>query len=105
MNAQFDALRIVFFNGNYSSQNESFRLTTINLVATRNAFLSNRTTALYIHGYAENMASESVQTVVGAFLTRGTHNLLVLNWSAYANGSYVFNAVPNLIKVRKSRRD
>lgn len=97
--SSYDEVNIIFFYGPSISELEYFSLTSIDQVSSHENFNSKFPTALYIHGYRENFTSESVQTVVKAFLSKKTHNVLVLNWSVYANGNYVTNAVPNLIKV------
>ena len=58
-------------------------------------------TLFYIHGYKENLTTESTETVVNAYLRRNDHNVIVLNWGPYANGSYMTHAVPNLVKIGK----
>lgn len=54
---------------------------------------------MYIHGYRDNVTAINVQTMVKAFLNRGSHNTLALNWAAYANGNYITYAIPNLIRI------
>lgn len=100
IHAAYDEINIIFFCGSNLTQFEIFSLTSVDQISTHEAFNESLKTALYIHGYRENVTSESVETVVKAFLKRKSHNVLVLNWSAYANGNYVTNAVPNLIKVK-----
>ncbi|OXU24282.1 hypothetical protein TSAR_000477 [Trichomalopsis sarcophagae] len=50
---------------------------------------SQKPYVLYIHGYEEHPANESIQTVVSAYIQRGTDNIVVLDWSAFAFGNYV----------------
>lgn len=58
-------------------------------------------TLFYIHGFKENLTTESTETVIDAYLRRNDHNVIVLNWGPYANGSYMTHAVPNLVKIGK----
>lgn len=58
-------------------------------------------TVLYLHGYIESMANESIHVVVDAYIKRGDHNILILDWSALAEGNYLFDAVPNAKAVKK----
>lgn len=99
VSAAYDEINIVFFFGSNLSVFQNFSLTSIDQIPGHKAFKKNLTTALYIHGYRENVTSESVETIVKAFLKRQTHNMLVLDWSIYSGGNYVTNAVPNLIQV------
>lgn len=62
-------------------------------------FRIERPTVLYLHGYIETPAVESVQTVVAAYRWRNDHNVLVLDWGALATGNYLFEAVANCRKV------
>lgn len=96
---EFDALNIAFFYGNDSTKYELFSIESIDDIINHAQFNASMKTLLYIHGFRENLTSESVETIVRAFTKRGSYNKLVLNWSAYANGSYVTEAIPNLIKV------
>lgn len=59
------------------------------------SFDTDRKTVLYIHGYLEAPANESVAVVVDAYLKRNDHNILVLDWSELADGNYIFDVVPN----------
>lgn len=99
--AEFDAVNIAFFYGNDSIKYELFSIASIDDIINHVQFDARMKTLLYIHGFRENLTSESVETIVRAFTKRGLYNKLVLNWSAYANGSYVTEAIPNLIKVTK----
>lgn len=96
--SSFDEVNVVFFHGEKLSEFQIFSLTSLDQVASHSSYNQRHPTALYIHGYRENITSESVQTIVKAFSVRKTHNILVLDWSAYADGNYVTNAVPNVIK-------
>lgn len=68
-------------------------------IASHPNFKRNRTTVLYIHGFRDNVTSEGVKTVMRAFIYRKEFNVLALNWSVYASGNYITNAIPNLIRV------
>lgn len=100
--ADFDAVDIAFFYGNNTTEYELFSISSIDNITNHSQFNVSWNTVLYIHGFREDLTSESVETVIGAFIKRGSYNKLALNWSAYANGSYVVEAIPNLIKVKYS---
>ncbi|XP_014207069.1 pancreatic triacylglycerol lipase isoform X2 [Copidosoma floridanum] len=44
---------------------------------------------LYIHGYEEHPSNESCQTIVSAYLRRGTDNIVLLDWSSLAFDNYI----------------
>lgn len=54
---------------------------------------------LYGYGYTEKYTSLSTQTVVRSYIQRGDHNILVVEWSKYSDGSYFTQAIPNSYKV------
>lgn len=54
---------------------------------------------LYGYGYTEKYTSNSTQTVVRSYIERGDHNIMVIEWSNYSGGSYLFEAIPNSYKV------
>lgn len=62
-------------------------------------FVASQKTALYIHGYVESTAVESIHVIVDAYQKRGDHNLIVLEWGDLANGNYIFDAVINAKQV------
>lgn len=62
-------------------------------------FHQHRNTILFCHGYTESYTANTTQEIVDAYLWRNDHNILVVQWSSYAAGNYVFEAIPNAIKV------
>lgn len=99
--SKYGDLQIAFYHGKSFLEYESFPITSVDQIVNHKSFDNNRTTLLYIHGFRENLTSDSVQTIVWAFMARGSHNILVLDWSDYAAGNYITEAVPNLMKVRQ----
>lgn len=63
------------------------------------AFDPAKKTVLYIHGYLETQANESINVVVNAYLQRGDHNIILLDWSDLAEGNYFLDAIPNAKQV------
>lgn len=63
-------------------------------------FDNNKKTVLYMHGYVEAPQHDSVRTIVEAYIKRGDHNILVLDWSQLADGNYLIDAVQNIKHVR-----
>lgn len=100
--SKYRDLRIAFYHGKSFLEYESFPITSLDQIVNHKSFDNKKTTLLYIHGFRENLTSESVQTIVWAFIARGSHNILVLDWSDYAAGNYITEAVPNLMKVGRS---
>lgn len=66
-------------------------------------FKKDKPIVIYIHGYKENPSAESVNTIVGAYLSAQPEtNIVVVDWSNMAYGSYFLNAAPNTGKVLSS---
>lgn len=45
--------------------------------------------------------SDSIHVIVNAYIKRGDHNIIVLDWAELANGHYFIDAVQNLKPVSK----
>lgn len=60
---------------------------------------SDLPTVLYIHGYKDSVESDGVSSIVNAYLQRGDHNILVLDWSKLCENDYFRRAVPNMFMV------
>lgn len=97
--ADFSDVKVAFYYSPTSAKYELFSLDAVDQIFTRKAFNASKKTVLYIHGYQQNLSSATNILMVEAFIKRRTHNILALDWSAYASGNYITNAVPNLIQV------
>lgn len=62
-------------------------------------FDKSKKTVMYFHGYIESMEVESVHVIADAYLKRGDHNIIILDWAQLADGNYLLEAVPNCKKV------
>lgn len=54
---------------------------------------------LYGFGYTESYTTQSTQTVLNAFITRGGYNILVIDWAKYSKGNYLTDAIRNAYPV------
>lgn len=68
-------------------------------ILSHNEFNKERQTVLYVHGYVEAPSHQSIHVIVDAYLKRGDHNILVLDWSELADGNFFMDAVPNMKQV------
>lgn len=84
--AQSDDAKIAFLTS--STSQEAYGLTQASEILKNTKFEANRKTVLYIHGYVESLATSTTRTIISAYIQAGTHNLLVLDWSTLAGGSY-----------------
>ncbi|XP_034245971.1 lipoprotein lipase-like [Thrips palmi] len=57
------------------------------------AFDAGKPTALYMHGWRESNESGSVGVVSRAFLRRGSHNFVLLDWGEYVKGDYAISVL------------
>lgn len=62
-------------------------------------FSHNKKTVCYLHGYEESLSSDSVSTVISAYMERNDHNILLIDWSPLSDGNYVIDALANLKQV------
>lgn len=97
--ADYDNVRIAFYNANNTKNYELYSISEMGNITNHKDFDVEGKTVLYIHGFRENLTSQSVVTIIEAFIKRGEYNCLALDWSAYADGNYVTDAIPNLVKV------
>lgn len=72
-----------------SDKNATFDLENATSVLNDTAFNSALPTVVYMHGFSENRDSESVQVMSDAFLRKGSHNFVFVDWSSYASPPYV----------------
>lgn len=96
IHAQSVDATIVFVTS--STSQEAFGLSQLGDIPKNTKFDLNRKTALYIHGYVESLATSTTQSIINAYIQEVSYNLLVLDWSALAGGSYP-SAVANCSEV------
>lgn len=96
---KFPEANFLFVNGRKNTDNVVIQFNNTKALLQHPDFNQDRDTVLYCHGYTENFTVESTQVVVDAYLSRNDHNILVVQWSAYSAGNYVFQAIPNSIKI------
>ncbi|XP_046424456.1 phospholipase A1 member A-like isoform X1 [Neodiprion fabricii] len=76
----------------YAGETTSNKYYDVPIGETRNLALkldAAKPTVLYLHGFQENLERESVRTIVGAYLKRGDHNVIAVNYAEIANGTYI----------------
>lgn len=76
-----------------------YELDEANDIMGHEKFVATQKTTIYVHGYVESPAVESIHVIVDAYQRRGDHNLIVLDWGELANGNYIFDAVINAKQV------
>lgn len=81
------------------STNQIYELDELRAILSHNEFNKQRQTVLYVHGYVEAPSHQSIHVIVDAYLKRGDHNILVLDWSELADGNFFMDAVPNMKQV------
>lgn len=95
-------LIISFFNflRNTFDQQRIYDLKNAADILAQAEFDLNKPTVLYFHGFMETKEVESIQVIANAYLSRKDHNIIILDWGELADGSYLFDALPNAIKVK-----
>ncbi|XP_059617747.1 uncharacterized protein LOC132262483 [Phlebotomus argentipes] len=94
--AKLESTRMFFFYGPTFADHKVYELNDTASVLKHPSFDTNRPTVLYLHGYLESMEVESIQVIADAYLARGDHNTLILDWAELADGNYLIDAFPNL---------
>ncbi|XP_052750900.1 pancreatic lipase-related protein 2-like [Galleria mellonella] len=87
-----DDIIIRHFSSN-SSDSTAYRIKAITRLLSDPSFDPRRPTVLYAHGYIELTEDDSVLTIVKAYRQNGRYNILILDWSNLAFGSYVLVAL------------
>lgn len=81
------------------STHQIYELDEARAILSHNDFDNQKKTVLYVHGYVEAPSHQSVHVIVDAYIKRGDHNILILDWSELADGNFFVDAVPNIKKV------
>jgi pimeloyl-ACP methyl ester carboxylesterase len=79
-----DGINLIFHGSNSSDT----RVTTVNsnfarLKGTRH-FSETRPTVVYVHGWRSGLLPISTRTVVEAYISRGDHNVIAVDWSKHS---------------------
>lgn len=80
-------------------QNKIFDLNRAVDILKQPEFDNSKPTVLYLHGFLETPDVESIHVIVDAYQVRNDHNIIVLDWGELADGSYLFEALPNALKL------
>lgn len=100
--AKLEEAKIIFYYGKQFDDNQMYSLEQARDILKHPNFDCNRKTVLYLHGYIETQQVESIHVIVGAYLKRGDHNTLVLDWGQLADGNYLLDAVQNIKEVKRN---
>lgn len=96
-----DDVNFLFINGSIPNH-VLIRLDETQSLWDTPEFKLDRPTIIYAFDFLENHESVSTQSIVDAYLQRGDHNILILDYGELSGGNYIFDAVPNAMKVRKT---
>ncbi|XP_046972098.1 pancreatic lipase-related protein 2-like [Vanessa cardui] len=91
--------RIIYINHSIRQQ-ITFGFENITSLLDNPDFDLQKPTVFYVHGYVETASDASVLHVIDAYVKRGDHNILVLDWGNLAFGNYL-SVVFNVKKVGK----
>ncbi|KAJ0175716.1 hypothetical protein K1T71_008875 [Dendrolimus kikuchii] len=89
-----------FYNGNTIEDYVDIPLNQAEQLIDVKGFDKDRPVVFYIHGFIEIAQQESIQVVVSSYLeARPDTNVVLIDWSNMAHGSYLMNAARNTKKV------
>ncbi|CRL04727.1 CLUMA_CG017787, isoform A [Clunio marinus] len=97
--ATLDSAKFILFYGKTLNEQRAFTLPKAVEILEQEEFDNAKPTVIYIHGFIETMANESIKVIVDAYQTRGDHNIIILDWGELADGNYLLDAVPNSVKL------
>ncbi|CAD7079409.1 unnamed protein product [Hermetia illucens] len=86
----------IFYHGSEPDDKEVYELANSNLILQHPKFDNAKKTCIYIHGYLESPDVESVKVIVDAYLQRNDHNIIILDWTEDAAGSYLLSAIKKM---------
>ncbi|XP_022814759.1 inactive pancreatic lipase-related protein 1-like [Spodoptera litura] len=97
---RIEDVKLRFYNGKTAEQHVDIPLSQSQQLLQVQGFNQNNPTVFYIHGYVELPEQESIKVIVNAYLqARPGTNVILLDWSEMAQGSYALNAVWNAKRV------
>ncbi|XP_049533428.1 serine/threonine-protein phosphatase PP2A 65 kDa regulatory subunit isoform X2 [Anopheles darlingi] len=97
--AHLDTAKFIFFYGPKYEDHETYGLDKAEDILRHSRFDKSKKTVMYFHGYIESPEVESVHVIADAYLKRGDHNIIILDWAQLADGNYLLEAVPNCKKL------
>ncbi|KAG5684759.1 hypothetical protein PVAND_013973 [Polypedilum vanderplanki] len=97
--ATLETAKLVFFYGKSFDEQRKFALSKAVDILEQEEFDNAKPTVIYLHGYIEHMEIESIRVISEAYLKRGDHNLILVDWAELADGNYLLDAVPNAMKL------
>ncbi|KAF9412372.1 hypothetical protein HW555_009117 [Spodoptera exigua] len=91
----FDFIKIIFYRQT-AEEHVDVPLSQAQQLLEAQGFNLNNPTVFYIHGYVEVPEQESIKVIVNAYLqAKPVTNVILLDWSEMAQGSYLLSAVWN----------
>lgn len=78
---------------------EAIPLSDVGRLLSSPAFKPNLSTVIYCYGFTQYYQGRDTQAVVGAYLQRKDHNILVMDWSQYNAGNYFLETIPHTMKI------
>lgn len=71
------------------SDNVIVSLDHLEQISNHSKFNVNKPCTFFLHGYTNTQRTPAVRKIIEAYITYDKHNLIVLDWSAAASGSYL----------------
>lgn len=97
-NIEPEDIDLVLVNGYFEKSSRYSLKDAVEILKDKN-FHSDRETAFFTFDFNENEDSTSTSTLSDAFLARGDHNLIILDYGKFSGGNFFFDALPTSVKV------
>ncbi|KAL7012065.1 hypothetical protein ACKWTF_014610 [Chironomus riparius] len=83
LEAKYPNLHLILVNPQNKSQTAAFTLQNLTTIYSNSWFNPTRNTVIYAFGFTKNIDDSLSQTILDAYVKRGGHNIIVIDWSAY----------------------
>lgn len=100
LSTDYPNLHLILVNPQNQSQTAAFTLQNLTSIHSNSWYNPIRNTVIYSFGFAEKVSSPTTQLILDAYVKRGGHNIIVIDWSAY-NGVTIPDYYPAAIEEMK----
>lgn len=96
-------VELVLVNKYYEKSSRYSLKDAVNILKDPNFYNNDRETVFFTFGFNDDQDSISTSVIAEAFSERNDYNLIILDYGKFSGGNFFFDALPNSVKVKKSR--
>ncbi|XP_070508831.1 lipase member H-like [Chironomus tepperi] len=83
LESNYPNLHLILINPQNKSQTAFYTLQNLTAINSNSWYSPIRNTVIYSFGFTETINRETTQAIIDAYIKRGEHNIIVIDWSAY----------------------